>query len=161
MRRVSSSIKLGYECTVSVVSVPFFRLPSRRRIRSVGAAFELNVKNFGLVRLQIDRKLVASVLAVNHEVVFFVSGILDHERGLAWFQARRHVDFVVRQRDVNAPRIWIGSDGTDDFVNDFFGAFDYFVSDIFGGVDRVLGHVACFFDWRPPPRQHQRTERAQ
>ena len=100
---------------------------------------------------EIGRKLVTSVLAVDDEVVFFGSGILDHERGLAWFQTRRHVDLVVRQRDVNAPRIWIGSDGTDDFVNDFFGAFDYFVSDIFGGVDRVRGHLACLFDWALRP----------
>ena len=61
--------------------------------------FELDVQNFGLIRLQIDRKLVDSVLAANHEVVFFVSGILHYERGLAWFHARRHVDLVVRQRD--------------------------------------------------------------
>ena len=146
-------IKLAYECTVSVVSVSFFRFPSTGEVCCVGAAFQLNVQNFGLIRLEIDRKLVDSVLAADDEVVFFVSGILDYERGLAWFQARRHVDLVVRQRDVDAPRIWIGSDRTDDFVNDFFGAFDYFVSDIFGGVDRVRGHFACLFD-RPLRPDH-------
>ena len=104
------------------------------------------MQHFGLVRLEIDHKLVGSVLAADHEVVFYVSAILDHERSLAWLQARRHVNLVVRQGDVNAPRVWIGCHRIDHFVDDFFGALNYFVSDIFGCLGCVLCDVFCLFD---------------